>query len=130
MRRRVVTDPRQSGSLPDVTALSLRARLALALHLFRAYCDRRRISHPEIDRFAEHLWEFIGLYGDPEAFGRWVKREPPLTQAGLGDPLPAAVAEALTEAGVTQGEFRRALECTSEVLYTSMYAAASEVWSR
>ncbi|VTS06825.1 unnamed protein product [Tuwongella immobilis] len=44
---------------PDVSVLSQRARLAVALHLFRGYCDRRSLHHPEIDRYLGHLWEFV-----------------------------------------------------------------------
>ena len=115
---------------PDVSALSLRARLAVALHLFRGYCDRRGVDHPEIRRYLDHLWDFIELYGDAEAFGRWVEQEPPLTHTGLGDPFPPGFAGALAAAGVPEGEFRRALGSCTEVLYTSLYAAAGEGWSR
>jgi hypothetical protein len=44
-----------------VRPLSLSARIAIALHLFRGYCNRRGLKHLEIDRFVTHLWEFIVL---------------------------------------------------------------------
>ena len=59
-----------------------------------------------------------------------MEREPPLTHAGLGDPCPPDFDDALAAAGVPADEFRRALGCCTEVLYTSMYGAADEERSR
>jgi hypothetical protein len=115
---------------PDVKPLSQRARLAIALHLFRGYCSRRGLAHPEIDRLLAHLWEAVGFWTDGEAFGRWVKREPPLVYAGLGDPYPTGFEEALRSAAVPAAEFQDALSATTEVLYISMYGAADEERSR
>ncbi|VTS07582.1 hypothetical protein [Tuwongella immobilis] len=115
---------------PDVSGLSQRARLAIALHLFHGYCDGRGLHHPEIDRYLAHLWEFVGLYGDPGAFSEWVGREPDLTHVGLGDPYPPPFAAALAAAGVAEAEFRRALEFCTEVLYISMYGACNEPRTR
>ena len=114
----------------DVSGLSQRARLAVALHLFRGYCDCRGFHHPEIDRYLGHLWEFIGLYGDPVAFSEWTEREPDLTHVGLGDTYPPGFDEVLTAAGVPGLEFRRALEFCTEVLSISMYGATNEPRTR
>lgn len=119
-----------SDDYPDVTALSLRARLAIALILFRAYCECRRLSHLEIDRYLNHLWEFIGQPDDGSAFGHWIETEPPLTQPGLGYDYPSGFESALAAAGMRESEFRQALVCTTEVLYNSMHAAADEEESR
>jgi hypothetical protein len=109
-----------------VRPLSLRARIAIALHLFRGYCHRRGLNHPEIDRFVEHLWEFIGLPDGGRGFPSWEKREPPLALVGLGDDFPPGFDSLLRAAGVSAAEFRHVLSCTTEVLYSSMYAAADE----
>jgi hypothetical protein len=45
----------ESKRFADVSGLSLRARLALALHLFRRYCGRHGLAHPEIDRYTDYL---------------------------------------------------------------------------
>ncbi len=110
--------------------LSLSARLAIALHLFRGYCNRRGLDHPEIDRFLEHLWEFIALPVDGGGLEPWRKREPPLTHVGLGDDYPAGFEAVLRAAGVSAADFRQVLTCTTELLYSSMYAAADELGSR
>jgi hypothetical protein len=110
--------------------LSLSARIAIALHLFRGYCNRRGLDHPEIDRFVEHLWEFIALPIGGGGFEPWRKREPPLTHVGLGDDYPPGFEAVLRVAGVSAAEFRQVLACTTEVLYSSMYAAADEEGSR
>jgi hypothetical protein len=110
--------------------LSLRARLGIALDLFHRYCARRGLAHPEIDRYLDYLWEFIGFYGDPEPFRHWLDREPALVQAGLQDVLPPGVIAVSEAAGVPEAEFRQALESCTEVLYTSLFAAANEALSR
>jgi hypothetical protein len=110
--------------------LSLSARIAIALHLFRGYCNRRGLDHPEIDRFVEHLWEFIALPPGGGGFREWVKREPPLTYVGLGDHYTAEFDSVLRAASVSAAEFRQALTCTTEVLYSTMYGAADELGSR
>lgn len=114
----------------NLRRLSLRARIAIALHLFRGYCNRHSLDDPEIDRFLEHLWEFIALPVDGSEFEPWRKREPPLTYVGLGDDSPSDFDSVLRMAGVSAGEFRQVLAFTTEVLYSSMYAAADEEGSR
>jgi hypothetical protein len=70
--------------MPDITALSLRARLAIALRLFTGYCERRGLAHPEVVAYPEYLRRFITLPGTTEAFGRWEADQPPLIETGLG----------------------------------------------
>jgi hypothetical protein len=123
--------PITNRNYPDVTPLSQRARLAIALHLFQGFCDCCGITHPELGRYLDHLWQFIGFCGDGgKSFEGWKKNEPPLTFAGLGDPLPAGFGDVLAAAGVSERTFRRALCFTTEVLYVSMYAASDEERSR
>jgi hypothetical protein len=110
--------------------LSLSARIAIALHLFRGYCNRRGLDHLEIDRFVEHLWDFITLPAGGGGFGDWKKREPPLTYVGLGDDLPPEFDSVLGAASVSAAEFRQVLTCTTEVLYSTMHGAADEKGSR
>jgi hypothetical protein len=113
-----------------VRPLSLSARIAIALHLFQGYCNRRGLNHPEIERFVEHLWEFIALPVGGGGFEPWRKREPPLTHVGLGDDFPLGFESVLRGAGVSAAEFRLVLGCTTEVLYSTMYGAADEEGSR
>jgi hypothetical protein len=120
----------QADDPHDVRPLSLGARIAIALHLFRGYCNRRGLNHPEMDRFVEHLWEFIALPVGGGGFEPWTRREPPLTRVGLGNDIPQDFDSVLRIAGVSPEEFRQVLACTTEVLYSSMYAAADEEGSR
>ena len=114
----------------DIRPLSLSARIAIALHLFQGYCNRRGLDHLEIERFVEHLWEFIALPAGGGGFEDWKKREPPLTYVGLGDDIPPEFDSVLRAAGVSASEFRQVLSCTTEVLYSTMYGAADEEGSR
>jgi hypothetical protein len=113
-----------------IPILSLSARIAIALLLFRDYCNHRDLYHAEIDRFADYLWDFIALPSDGSMFDQWVQREPLLVAVGLGDDFPLEFNDLLNTANVSIDEFRQVLGCTTEVLFSSMYAAADETGSR
>jgi hypothetical protein len=66
------------------------------------------------------------LPADGSKFELWVKGEPPLTHVGLGGEFPPNFDLVLIAAGVSAPEFRQILASTTEVLYSSMYAAADE----
>ena len=57
------------GPIPDITLLSLRVRLAIALRLFAGYCERRGLAHAKVDAYLEYLWRFIGMPCSSSAFG-------------------------------------------------------------
>jgi hypothetical protein len=116
--------------IPDVTGLSLRARLAIALRLFAGYCERRGLAHPEIAAYLQYLWRFVGMPGSPEAFGQWEADQPPLVDVGLGWEYPPGFDTILAARGVPEREFRRLICCATEVLYSSLYGAADEPGSR
>ena len=116
--------------MPDITALSLRARLAIALRLFAGYCQRRGLDHPEVVAYLEHLWRFITLPGTSGAFERWETDGPALIETGLGGEYPPGFGSLLAARGVPEQEFRQAVCCTTEVLYCSVYGAADEPGSR
>lgn len=116
--------------IPDITALSLRARLAIALRLFAGYCERRGLAHPEVAAYLTYLWRFIGLPNSPGSFRQWEADRPPLVGTGLGGEYPPNFEALLAERGVPEREFRQAVCCTTEVLYGSMYGAADEPGSR
>jgi hypothetical protein len=78
----------------------------------------------------EHLWEFLALPAGGGGFEAWRNREPRLTHVGLGEEFPPGFDSVLRVAGVSNEEFRQVLACTTEVLYSSMYAAADEEGSR
>jgi hypothetical protein len=116
--------------IPDITALSLRARLAIALRLFAGYCERRGLAHPEVAAYLEYLWRFISMSGEPGAFRQWEADEPPLVATGLGWEYPPGFEALLAARSVPEREFRQAVCCTTEVLYGSLYGAADESGSR
>jgi hypothetical protein len=105
--------------------LSLSARLAIALRLCEAYCERRGLAHPEIAAYLEYLWRFLGLPESSQAFNEWETDEPVLVSVGLGDSFPPEFEEFLTQHAVSHREFRKVLSWTTEVLYGSMYAKAN-----
>ncbi len=117
-------------AIPDITALSLRARLAIALRLFAAYCGRRGLDHPEVAAYLEHLWRLVALFGPDWDVPAWPAGQPPLVDAGLGGDYPPGFREFLADRGLPEREFRRALCLATEALYSSMYGAANESVSR
>ena len=108
----------------------MRARVAITLRLFAGYCEQRGLEHPEVAAYLDSLWQFIGLSGSPEAFVAWESGQPALIETGLGYEYPSGFEAFLAECGVPEREFRRAVCLTTEVLFTSMYAAANEPKSR
>ena len=129
--RALIPDRRaEDAPIPGIAALSLRARLAIALRLFAGYCERRRVDHPAVGAYLDYFWWFVGMDGSTEAFGKWSAAEPPLVGAGLGWEWPEGFADHLAARGVPEPEFRRAVCSASEVLYGSLYGACDEPGSR
>jgi hypothetical protein len=107
--------------------LSLSARLGLALRLFASYCRQRGLSrHPEITAYINYMWEFLALPGAGVGFNEWVNAEPVLVSTGVGSSYLPDFESFLATKGASESEFRLALECTTEVLYGSLYGAANE----
>ncbi len=116
--------------IPDISRLSLQARLAIALWLFARYCEKPGLEHPEITAFSDYLWEFLALPSSAEALNDWASRCPPLVGNGLGEQLPSGFEAFVTGQGVSISKFQQAVTCTTEILYGSMYAAANDWESR
>ena len=112
--------------MPDIAALSLRARLAIAPRLFAGYCERRQVDHPAVAAYLGYQWWFVGMDGSADAFGEWSGSEPPLVYAGLGGEWPDGFADHLAARGVPESEFRSAVCTATEVLHGSLYGAADE----
>jgi hypothetical protein len=113
----------------EVSDLSIRGRLAIALCCFQLYCRVRELSHPEIDAFADYMWEFMVLHGD-NTFSEWEERQPVLVSVGLGDEYPVDFRTFLTSSGVSEGDFRLLLENITEIVFCSAYAATDDAESR
>jgi hypothetical protein len=127
VRRRRASIPRDP--LTEVAALSLTARLGVALHLFAGYCRCRGVDHPEVGRYAEHMWAFVALPGGGVGFDEWQAATPALVDAGLGYEWPAGFVAHLAARGVAESEFRSALMHCTEVLYGSLFGAADDAGS-
>lgn len=112
-----------------MSALSLSARVGVALHLFANYCRCRGIDHFEVGRYIEHMWGFLALPGAGVGFEEWEADTPDLVDVGLGDELPDGLATYLAERVVSESEFRTALMHCTEILYGSMFAAADNAGS-
>jgi hypothetical protein len=109
----------------ELRALSLTARLAVALHCFERYCQAHQLIAPEITVFLDYLWEFPLLDGS-SAFRAWESRQPDLVTVGLGGDFPDTCLAWLEAAGISTSEFHQLLEHTVEIVYSSLYAAAAD----
>lgn len=98
--------------------------------MFGEYCGVRRVDHPAVGAYLDHLWSFIGLGGAAGAFKDWCDREPPLVAAGLGYGWPEGFADHLADRGVSESEFRQVLCATTEILYGSLFGATEDRESR
>jgi hypothetical protein len=104
-------------------ALSLTARLAVALHCFAGYCRARAIDHPAVGAFLDHLWAFPAISGYEE-FRPWEKNHPSLIHVALGDEYPRWFREFLESTGIPADEFRELIGNVVEIIFGSFYGAA------
>ncbi|MGC3991243.1 MAG: hypothetical protein QM796_16500 [Chthoniobacteraceae bacterium] len=102
--------------------LSIRARLAVALVCVERFCRISGLEHPELAAFFVHLWELPVM----DNFPVWDSRKDPLTEAGLGDPFSPAIISMISVAGVAEPTFRKLIESTVEIVYSSAYAATDD----
>ena len=102
--------------------------MAVALHLFAGYAAAR-LDHAELDKYIEHMWDFVALPGGGVGFTEWVSGLPPLAAAGLGDEFPQGFAAYMAKVGVSKSEFRSVLTHTTELLYSNLYGAADNAGS-
>jgi hypothetical protein len=113
----------------EVSALSIAARLAIALCCVESYCRVRRLHHPEIDAFLEHLWEFPSLRPG-KAFGEWERRMPGLVSAGLGCEYPAGFGDFLAAQKTSESDFRSLLRDTAEIVFWGAHGEVDDLQSR
>jgi hypothetical protein len=106
-------------------ALSLTARLAVALHCFADYCRARAIDHPAVAAFLDDLWEFPAISG-PEEFRPWEKNHPILVNVALGDEYPRWFKEFLEEIDIPAEEFRELIGNVAEIIFGNFYGVADD----
>src|SRR6266581_2645942 len=102
-------------------ALSLTARLAMALHCLRDYCSALALHHIEIELFLEDLWEFPLIESD--RWDQWEQGHPPLVHTALGDDWPVGFEDFLGSRKLKQQEFRYLIENVTEIVFGSFYGA-------
>lgn len=114
-----------ADQLNNYCKLSLSARIAVALHCFERYCRAKRLRHPMIDAFLDHMWELPCI----TSFPAWESRRCELVKVGLGDPFPREILDLLQTAGVSEKEFRQLIEGSVEIIYTSAYGKSDDAGS-
>jgi len=104
--------------------VGLNGRLVVALIVVQRYCQKWGVRAAALDLWFDHLWEWPTV--DSSSFETWSEAEPPLIQSGLGDPLPAELLAQLAAAGVNADEFAALIMHATEIVYSSLYAAADD----
>ncbi len=114
--------------LEQCKSLSLTARLAVALHVFDAFCRKNSLISSEIAEFISYMWQWPRIHAAGD-FSLWESERPCLVNYGLGDPLGEGVENALVQAGVEELKFRTLVEGVVEILWGSFYGAAEDAQS-
>jgi hypothetical protein len=99
----------------------------VALHCFSRYCEKSGLHHREIDAFVEDLWEFPIV--DHHRWDEWENHHPPLVNTALGDPWPSGFDEFLISREMNPIEFRRLLGDVADIVFSSFYGAADDLFS-
>ena len=118
------------ASIPEISHLSLCARLAIVLRLFAGYCEKRQLKHPEIEIYLEYLWWFVGMIQESSEFDRWCEAQPIILETGLGYEYPSGFERHLASQNIPEPEFRHLICYTTEILYGSLFSACDEPGSR
>jgi hypothetical protein len=114
--------------LEQCRALSLTARLAIAMHCFEQYCRVQGLAVPEVIELQDYLWEWP-LVGGSLAFPAWESRHPVLVDYGLGDPMPERLRAALDARHIDEEEFRLLVTSLVEIIWSSFWAASDDAGS-
>jgi len=116
---------REIPELAGARALSLTARLGLALCCFERYCRVVGLHSPSIQSFLDYMWEWP-LRMTPAELTEWESRRTDLVETGLGDPVPDDVRAVLQKRGIDESEFQSLVESTVEIIFGSFYGAAED----
>src|SRR5690348_15787878 len=116
------TEPR---TVADASALSLLARLGVALCCFEGYCRAVALQTKSVQDFLSYMWEWP-LMMAPRQFEEWETKRTSLVEFGLGEQLPEDLEDVLRQKGIDLDEFRNLVEGTVEIIWGSFYAASDD----
>jgi len=94
----------------------IRVLLLFATRRFADFVDSNQLSHPEIDSFLRHWWDF---HNPDFEFDDWHNGYPDLEEMGLGYDYPVGFAEYLDEQHVCRNKFRQIVESMIEIFYSN-----------
>ena len=110
----------------DYAALSQAARLAAALRTLDPWFSHVGVADPEIDRLIEHLWAYPTI--TCKTFAAWESSvdDCDVLDMALGYDMPERLIAKCRELGVSADHLRTAIASTTEIVYSSLYAAVSD----
>ncbi|KTF18380.1 hypothetical protein [Pseudoalteromonas sp. H105] len=111
--------------LKECKKLSLTARAAIALLVFKRYCEMHNLRGAELDKYFEHLWQWP-LIDDPSLFDPWQSSRPYLVDFGLGDEASTELIDLLSSVGLSEERFRPIAETATLILWESFWGAAED----
>lgn len=108
----------------ELREISIRGRLAIALHCFASACQSRGLlDHPEVQLLIDQMWKAVGPEG--ANFPKWDETKPLLVCVGLGDEFPPDFLAFLEAKGVDKTEFRSFVGNVVEIVFSNAYGASN-----
>lgn len=110
----------------DYAALSQAARLAAALRTLDQWLSHVGVADPQIDRLIEHLWAYPTI--TYKTFAGWESSidDCDVLDMALGYDMPERLIANCRELGISADHLRTAITSTTEIVYSSLYAAVSD----
>ncbi len=109
--------------LDQCRKLSLTARSAIALVVFKGFCEKNNISGQALDDFLDYMWEWPVIDG-ADQFTPWEDSKPSLVNFGLGDEESTVISDLLKNTSIKDYQFRSIVAGVVEILWGSFWGAS------
>jgi hypothetical protein len=120
-----IAKPLRRHAADDYQPLSIKARLAAALHAFTQVLRRTGLAHSDVTALIDHLWSWP--WREHDEFEEWIVFASPLLLPGLNAELTSDLAQECRRAGVAPVDLIQLLDSTAEIVYYGLYGAADNV---
>jgi hypothetical protein len=114
--------------LPQVAELSLRGRLAIALHCLEAYSKNLGLDHPALQRFIDYHWGYL-VVDAAETRQSGNRENVELLDIAMEFDYPDGFEDFLSSKGVDAEEFSLLLVSTYDIMDGSTFAATDNTGS-
>ncbi|MGO2478530.1 MAG: hypothetical protein ACTH7Q_09230 [Pseudoalteromonas sp.] len=106
-------------------ALSLTARVSIALKIFECFCNENSLKHPMIAEFQNYLWQWPLIDG-ADQFESWESDRPFLVNYGIGDDSTIELETLLSKADISEPRFHKIVASVVGILWGSFWGACED----